>query len=248
MSTSESETLLPNLEASEELSPLDRKRPRIYTTLLLFQVLSLISNVIIVPASKDANTMISFHAANLVNVFFALLLTAATLNFLFYFIKKKVFFWIAAFLFFVSIGLSFVCAILKLNEHDFELYRMVYGTASLISIVMLCFTFFIAIRDIFGEKLKVGSALLGAANVYLLIASGFAFTYAFLSILMPGSMVPVTEYEELFNHCVIGSTYCLAGMDLPWETQVPAVHNVMMFESIFTHLYSVFIVGRLLAK
>ena len=113
---------------------------------------------------------------------------------------------------------------------------------------MLCFTFYIAIRDIFGEKLRIGSALLGAANVYLLIASGFAFTYAFLGILMPGSMIPLAEYEELFNHCVISSTYVLAGMDLPVETQVPAVHNVMMFESIFTHLYSVFIVGRLLAK
>jgi hypothetical protein len=236
------------LEPQEELSALDRKRPRIYMVLLLFQILSLVSNVIIVPASKDSNVRLSFEAANLINVFLALLLTGATLHFLWYFIKRKLFFWIAAILFFVSIGLSFICAVLKLNEHDFELYRMIYGIAALISVIMLCFTFYIAIRDIFGEKLKIGSALLGAANVYLLIASIFAFTYAFLGIIMPGSMIPIAEYEELFNHCVIGSTYCLAGMDLPVETEVQAVHNVMMFESIFTHLYSVFIVGRLLAR
>src|SRR5688500_7244821 len=124
------ETLPPIAESKDNLSPLDRKRPRIYMVLLLFQMLSLISNVIIVPASEDANTMISFHAANLINVFLALLLTGATINFLYYFIKRKIFFWLSAVLFFVSIALSFVSAVLKLNEHDFELYRIVYGTAS----------------------------------------------------------------------------------------------------------------------
>jgi len=242
------ETITANIEPTELVKPIDKKRPRIYMTLLLFQIFSLVSNIILVPSSKQDNVMLGFHEANLINVVLALALTGATLNFLWYFIKKKVFFWIASLLFLVSIGFSFICAVLKLNEHDFELYRTIYGTASLISVVMLCFTFFIAIRDIFGEKLKITSALLGAANIYLLIASGFAFGYAFLSILMPGSMMPIEEYSELFNHCVISSTYVLAGMDLPVETSVPAIHNVMMFESIFAHLFAVFIVGRLLAK
>src|SRR5688572_8960075 len=128
MSASDSKTLSPAIESAENQTPLDRKRPRIYMVLLLFQMLSLISNVIIVPASKDANTMISFHTANLINVVMALLLTGATINFLYYFIKKKIFFWLSAFLFFISIALSFISAVLKLNEHDFELYRIVYGT------------------------------------------------------------------------------------------------------------------------
>jgi hypothetical protein len=215
---------------------------------LLFQVLSLISNIIIIPASKDSNTMLSFHVANIINLIFALLLTGATLHFLFYFVKKKLFFWLAAILFFISIGLSFISAALKLNETDFGMYQLLYGTASFISIVMLCFTFYVAIRDIFGEKLKIGSALLGAANIYLLIGSGFAFLYAFLNILMPGAMVPISEMGELFNHCVVNSTYVLAGMDLPGEVREPAFKNAMMFESIFAHLFAVFIVGRLLAK
>lgn len=235
-------------EPIPELSRLDKRRPRIYMTLLFFQVMGLIANVIIVPASRDANTLLHFHAANLINVVFALLLTGATLNFLRYFIRKKIFFWLAASLFLISIGLSVVSAALKLNEHDFELYRLVYGTATFISVVMLCFTFYIAIRDIFGEKLTIGSALLGAANVYLLIGSGFAFLYAFMSILMPGAMIPIAEMEELYNHSVINSTYVLAGMDLPGVVNEPAFKNAMMFESIFAHLFAVFIVGRLLAR
>lgn len=216
--------------------------------LLLFQVLSLLVNMIIVPASRDANTHISHHIANLINVVFALLLTGATINFLYYFVKKKIFFWIGASLFFVSIGLNAVSSALKLNDHDFELYRILFGSACFISVIMLCFTFFIAIRDIFGKTLTIGSALLGAANVYLLIGSGFAFLYAFMSILMPGAMIPISEMEELFNHCVINSTYVLSGMDLPGAVQEPAFKNAMMFESIFAHLFAVFIVGRLLAK
>ncbi len=231
-----------------ELSPLDKKRPRIYMALLIFQLLSLFSNMMLVPASKQPDVIISFEAANLINVILALTLTAATLNFLWYFIRRKIFFWVGALSFLVSIGLSFICAVLKLNENDFEVYRWIYGCASLISLCMLCFTFYIAIRDIFSKNLKIASALLGAANIYLLIASGFAFGYAFLSIIMPGVMIPVNEYPELFNHCVISSTYVLAGMDLPVETSVPAIHNLMMFESIFAHLFAVFIVGRLLAR
>lgn len=235
-------------EPKEQLSRLDKKRPRIYMVLLLFQVLSLIMNMILVPSSKDANVFISFHAANLVNVFFALLLTAATINFLWYFVRKKIFFWIGAISFFVSIGLNAISSALKLNEHDFELYRILFGTACFISVVMLCFTFYIAIRDIFGKNLTIGSALLGAANVYLLIGSGFAFMYSFMSILMPGAMIPISEMEELYNHCVVNSTYVLAGMDLPGTVNEPAFKNAMMFESIFAHLFAVFIVGRLLAK
>lgn len=232
----------------EELSRIDKKRPRIYMVLLLFQVLSLIMNMLLVPASRDVNTMISHHVANLVNVVFALLLTGATINFLYYFIKRKIFFWIGASMFFISIGLNVISSALKLNDHDFELYRVLYGTACFISVVMLCFTFFVAIRDIFGKSLTIGSALLGAANVYLLIGSTFAFLYAFMSILMPGAMIPISEMEELFNHCVINSTYVLGGMDLPGVVQEPAFKNAMIFESIFAHLFAVFIVGRLLAK
>jgi hypothetical protein len=242
------ETIELTTEPVVELSRLDKRRPRIYLTLLLFQILSLLMNMILLPASKDANTLISFHTANLVNVFFALLLTGATINFLYYFVRKKIFFWIGASLFFVSIGLNAISSALKLNESDFELYCILFGTACFISVVMLCFTFYIAIRDIFGKNLTIGSALLGAANVYLLIGSGFAFLYAFMSILMPGAMIPVSEMEELFNHCVINSTFILSGMDLPGAVQEPAFKNAMMFESIFAHLFAVFIVGRLLAK
>jgi hypothetical protein len=230
------------------LSSLDKKRPALYMILLFFQVLSLLSNVMILPASKEANTLLSFEAANLLNLVFALLLTGATLNFLFYFVKHKFFFWLAALLFLISIGLSFLCVAFQLNETDFAMYRWVFGTSAFISLVMLCFTFYVAIRDIFGENLTIGSALLGAANIYLLIGSGFAFIYAFLSILMPGAMIPISEMEELFNYSVINSTYILAGMDLPGTVNEPAFKNVMMFESIFAHLFAVFIVGRLLIK
>jgi hypothetical protein len=241
------ERMAPIQNPTNQLS-LDKKRHTLYTTLLLFQVLSLLSNVLILPASKDPHTLLSFNAANLLNLVFALLLTGATLNFLFYFVKNKFFFWLAAILFLISIGLSFLCVAFKLNETDFEMYRWVFGTSSFISLFMLCFTFYIAIRDIFGENLTIGSALLGAANIYLLIGSGFAFIYAFLSILMPGAMIPVAEMEELFNYSVINSTYILAGMDLPSTVNEPAFKNVMMFESIFAHLFAVFIVGRLLIK
>ncbi len=233
---------------AEETSVLDKRRPLIYTFLLIFQILSLVSNIVIIPASKDSNTAISFDTANLINLIFALLLTAANLVFLWYFIKKRIIFWITAVLFFISIALSFISAVFDLHATNFPAFRLLFGITTFVSIAVICFTFFIAVRDIFGEKLKIGSALLGAANIYLLIGSGFAFVYGFINIMMPGCMVPIAEMNNLFNTCVINSTYILGGMDLPDNNYAGAVKNLMMFESIFAHLFAVFIVGRLLAK
>lgn len=234
--------------SSSNLSTLDRRRLTIYSLLLIFQTLSLISNTILLPASQESNTALSFRNAVLIDLVITLSLHLTIITFLYYFIKKRIHFWGLILLLIISILLNSVARIMHLHELNFETFRLIYGITSSISLSILSFTFFVAVRDIFGKNLKIGAALLGAANIYLLIGSGFAFIYTFLNVLMPGSMVPIQEMGNLFNTCAINSAYILGGMDLPNNDFIPAIKHIMMFESIFAHLFAVFIVGRLLAK
>lgn len=235
-------------EISQELTTLDKRRPLIYSILLVFQTLHLISNTILIPGSREVGTSLSYNNAAVIDLVIILLLNVTIMNFLYYFIKRKIFFWGLTLLLAISIILNFINNILDLHDYHFATFRMVYGLVTLIDLGLISLTFFVAVRDIFGKNLKIGSALLGAANIYLLIGSGFAFIYVFLNILMPGSMVPIAELGMVYNTCVIQSTYVLGGMDLPSNNFLPAIKNLMMFESIFAHLFAVFIVGRLLAK
>lgn len=232
-----------------KLIKLEKRRPILYSILLLFQLLSLVSNIVIIPASKDPQNYISFEGAMLIDLIVVLLLTVANMFFLYHFIKRKWPFWMMIFLLATSISLNFVNVLLRLQELHFQTFLIIFGITTTISLFVLCFSMYIAVRDIFGEKLKIQESLLGATNIYLLIGSVFAFLYALLNIIMPGSIIPNADISHLYNTCIIESTYILASIDLPSNVELPpAIRNCMLFESIFAHLFAVFIVGRLLAK
>lgn len=168
--------------------------------------------------------------------------------FLYHFMRKKWLFYTMVCLLFTSIGINFLTISLGLEQRHFSLFMALNGVVILISLVVLMFSFYVVVRDIFETKLKITAKLLGAANLYLLIGSIFAFLYALMNIIIPGSIVPNSEISSLFHECVIKSSYILSFRDLP-DLNIPGyVHNAMVFESLFAHLFAVFIVGRLLAR
>ena len=243
----QSESASNAVEPFKGSAKLDKRRPYLYALLLIFQVLSLISNIVLIPASKDSTTILSFPNAMLIDFVIVILLASVNMVFLYNFIRIKWVFWLMLVLLAISILLNFVNVIFKLQELHFPTFLVLFGITTFISITVIFFSFLVAIRDIFGN-ITVKESLLGATNLFLLIGSGFAFVYAFMNILMPGSMVPNAEISSLYNTCVIYSSHVLAGVDLPSNNFQPAIRNAMVFESVFGHLYAVFIVGRLLSK
>lgn len=235
-------------EPIKPLSTLDRRRPTLYIMLLLFQALNLISNTIIIPASRDSNTLLSLTGAMYIDLVIVLSLTAANIIFLYYFIRNRWMFYTLVSFLALSIVLNIINVSFELSVNNRNAFMIIFGITTLINLGIICYSFFLAVRDIFGESLKMTTSLLGAANIYLLIGSGFAFIYALLNMMMPGTMVADAEIGNLYNTCAINSAYVLGGMDLPDNNHSQFIKNFMMFESIFAHLYAVFIVGRLLSK
>src|SRR5688572_17618252 len=234
--------------ASSTHPKIDQRRGPLYVWLLICQSLSLFSNLVIVPASKEGAYLISPTIAAFMDLFFSLLLTTVSLFFLFHFINKRWYFNILATLLTLSTIVIFVVTIMGLEKSNFHLYRIILGCTTTVTLVMIFTSFYEAVTDVFGENLKIGHSLLGAANIFLLIIILFTFIYAMMGIIVPNSVVADADISKLYNTCYIHSGYVVASMDPPDNNFAQFVRNSMTIESIFTHLFEVMIIGRLLSR
>jgi len=227
---------------------IDKRRAPLYIWLLVCQSLSLLSNVFIVPAARSGNYLITETTAAFMDLFFSLSLTTVSLFFLYHFINKRWYFYVLATALTVATIVIFIATITGLEKTNFHAYRIILGFSTTITLIMIFTSFYETVLDVFGENLKIGHALLGAANIFLLIIILFTFIYAVLGIVVPNSVVTDANISKLYNTCYIHSGYIVASMDPPANDFAPFVRNSMTIESIFTHLFEVMIIGRLLSK
>jgi hypothetical protein len=234
--------------ASSTHPKIDQRRGPLYIWLLVCQSLSLFSNVFIVPAARTGNYLISETAAAFMDLFFSLSLTTVSLFFLYHFINRRWYFYVLATALTVATVVIFIATISGLEKSNFQAYRIILGFSTTITLIMIFTSFYEAVTDVFGERLKIKDALLGAANIFLLIIILFTFIYAVMGIVVPNSVVSDANISKLYNTCYIHSGYVVASMDPPDGTFAPFVRNSMAIESIFTHLFEVMIIGRLLSR
>lgn len=230
------------------LTKFDGRRTWLYTLLLLGQTLGIISHLIMIPASNQTDTTLSLNNAYILDLLIFMTVTVIQLIFIAHFIRSRVFVFVLMAIWLTSIIINFIFIEFNLLEVNLGTFRLMNGLASLVNLLMLGMTFYFAVKDIFGEKLKIGQSLLGAANIYLLIGSMFSFLYAIFNVIMPGAIVPMSDMAVSYHYCFINSSYVLAGQDIPGTNIHQSMRNLMVFESLFAHLFAVFIVGRLLAK
>jgi hypothetical protein len=83
----------------------------------------------------------------------------------------------------------------------------------------------------------------------LLIGAVFGLAYALLEMIIPQEF-GITSSMDIFHFipCYNFSYYTLAGIDGPFESFSVLVKNLSVIESIFSNLYIVLVVGRLLSK
>jgi hypothetical protein len=234
--------------ASSAHPKIDQRRGPLYIWLLVCQSLSLFSNVFIVPAAQTNNYLISETIAAFIDLFFSLSLTTVSLFFLFHFINKRWYFYTLATALTLATIVIFIANMSGLEKTNFQAYRIILGFSTTITFIMIFTSFYEAVTDVFGEKLKIRDALLGAANIFLLIIILFTFIYAVIGIVIPNSVVSDANISKLYNTCYIYSGYIVASMDPPDHLIAPFVRNSMVIESIFTHLFEVMIIGRLLSR
>ncbi len=121
--------------------------------------------------------------------------------------------------------------------------------STLIMMGVMITWFWMIVRDIFMEQHDLTYRILGAANIYWLSVVIFAYVYVVLETLLPGSI----GLTGVSNADMVGNMYKLSlhatvSIDHPFTNIKLPLENLTLMQSAISHLFIVFLVGRLLTK
>ncbi len=120
----------------------------------------------------------------------------------------------------------------------------VHGGLFYIEVTMLYY----CIIDIFRDTNDTTNKLYGAACIYLMIGISFGSLYDVANLAFPGSLGIAFEYGlPGYLKCLHYSFSILSGLDTPYPDAFNLIKNIGIIESIYSNLYVVLVVGRLLS-
>lgn len=104
------------------------------------------------------------------------------------------------------------------------------------------------IIDIFRDTTDTTNRLYGAACIYLMIGISFGSLYDVVNLAFPSSLGLAYGYGlPGYIRCLHYSFSVLSGLDTPYPDAIELVKNIGILESIYSNLYVVLVVGRLLS-
>lgn len=128
-------------------------------------------------------------------------------------------------------------------SHRPTLLMLGHGMLSLVQIEVIAF----AIRDLFRSRHRADDRLWGSACIYFM--SGFAFASLFATVLV---VQPMAFGEKLapdayvFFETIYLSFNSLVGLDTSYPDATRLIRNLALVEGIWSQLYLVLLIGRLL--
>jgi hypothetical protein len=138
---------------------------------------------------------------------------------------------------------------INIIESNSIVYKLLSASSIVTSLLSFIILLYFMIFDIFNEKHEIIYRLWGSASIYILIGAIFGLLYTLLEMILPNEF-KITGPQDIFHFipCYNFSYYTLVGIDCPYENFSLLIRNVSVIESIFSNLYIVLVVGRLLSK
>ncbi|MDX2188751.1 MAG: hypothetical protein SFY32_02705 [Bacteroidota bacterium] len=127
-------------------------------------------------------------------------------------------------------------------------YQFLMLVAILLSLVPFLILLYLIFNDIFREKHDIVYRLWGCACIYLLFGVCFCLIYTMFAYAHPLEFGKTKIDIYVFVDCYNYSFYTLAGIDSPFPNFSNIVKNLSVIESVFSNLYVILVVGRLLSK
>ncbi len=104
-----------------------------------------------------------------------------------------------------------------------------------------------AIRDIFMGQYFTPDKLWGSACVFLMVGISFGSLYDLLCTINPGSLGETIELGfPTYSECVNYSFCILGGVDTSYPNTTKLIRNISVIEAVWSTLFSVLIIGKLL--
>jgi hypothetical protein len=102
--------------------------------------------------------------------------------------------------------------------------------------------------DIFTGKKLSAEKIWGAACIYLMIGISFGSVYDLINIANPGSVgINLSQGLESYMVCIYYSMTIIGGHDATLQTST-LIQNIGIIEAVWSNLFVVLLVGRLLSK
>jgi hypothetical protein len=105
-----------------------------------------------------------------------------------------------------------------------------------------------SIYDIFAGHRLSEEKIWGSACIFLMIGISFGSLYDLINIINPGSMgVPLALGLESYTVCISYSMTIIGGHEA-YPNAIPLIMNLSVVEAVWSNLFVVLLVGRLLGK
>ena len=223
------------------------KTKNLYTLLLCLQIFDIVNFMIISELVEKGFIAISSGIQMAIQFAVVLVTNIIMTVFVNRFIKRKV--WVYVYV--LAVVLSLILAFgaggplkEKLTLEQIKVMGLMgFGFAALSN----SFIATLALKDVFSQKHELSYSLIGASWIFLLFGIVFANAYMFLGALSPTLLVTSENANAVVN-CLRYSFYIISGQDPPFANVDMVIRNVSTFESIFSNLYGLMVVGRLLTK
>jgi len=112
-----------------------------------------------------------------------------------------------------------------------------------------CTIIYYTIIEIFGEKSNMEERMWGSACIYLMISISFASVYDIVCLVYPNATGVLHEMRfHSYMMCVAYSMNVLGALDSSFPDAMLIVKDVSIIEAVWSNLFSVLLVGRLLSK
>jgi len=207
-----------------------------------------ILNVMVVTQMNELNMInIPREALGLFQFFIIILINIVAFILVRRFVKDNFMFFSYTFAVLLSIAFVFLGQgpiASTLPPADLKMYGLLGIGFQIVSLIFILSIVFI---DIFRKRHDLTYCLSGAACIFLLIGTVFAALYAFIEVCSPGALTK-TAYDNVLVPSLTYSFYIISGQDPVIQDAGPVIRNLSIFESIFSNLYAVMVVGRLLTK
>ena len=127
--------------------------------------------------------------------------------------------------------------------------KLSFVLANFIQTVQLIILFILVLTDSFRQHDSANYKFISAANAFIMIPVTFGLIMFGLDVMLPIQLLAgdAAIASTWFNEAVQTSCYAIAGIDLPVDLHI-SLKNLAAIESIFSHLFMVLLVGRMIGK
>lgn len=112
-----------------------------------------------------------------------------------------------------------------------------------------CMIIYYSIIEIFGDNSNMEERMWGSAAIFLMIAISFASLYDIVCLVYPNATGILHEMRfHSYMMCVAYSLNVIGALDTTFPDAIPIIKDISILEAVWSHLFGVLLVGRLLSK